>query len=74
MVSNELEKAYQQKCLGKEEQILIEKIIDNYAYGHTTNYLYLKIPNNDYKENEIYPVTVKEEYFDTTNNNVTIEV
>ncbi len=56
-LSNKLEKEYYNKFIGKELDILIEKNEDNYSYGHTGNYLYLKI-NKDLKYNEIFTVIV----------------
>ncbi len=42
-LSTELEKAYMQKMLGKEVEVLIETTKDGISYGHTGNYLYVKI-------------------------------
>lgn len=61
-LSEELEKDYYDKCTGKKESILIEKYEDGLSYGHTTNYLYLKI-NEKLKENEIYEITVKKDMY-----------
>lgn len=61
-LSEELEKKYYESFINKEEEILIEKIENNYAYGHTTNYLYLKLKGN-YKENEIYKIVITKEMF-----------
>ena len=61
-LSEELEKKYYDKNIGQKEKILIEKKESNTLYGHTSNYLYLKLEGN-YKENEIYDITIKKEMF-----------
>lgn len=61
-VSSSLERKYYDSFIGKNENILIEKEDGGYFYGHTTNYLYLKL-KGDYKLNEIYNVTVNEDMF-----------
>ena len=42
-VSNELAKAYQEKFIGKEVEVLIEKDNDDISFGHTGNYLAVKV-------------------------------
>ena len=44
-LSKELEINYMKKFIGKEVEVLIEESDDQYSYGHTSNYLYVKIPN-----------------------------
>ena len=61
-LSEKLEKDYYESNILKEEDILIEKESDGYYYGHTGNYLYLKIRGN-YKKNEIYKIVVKKDMF-----------
>lgn len=61
-LSNHLEEAYYQNTIDKKEKVLIEKIEQGYAYGHTSNYLYLKLKGN-YQKNNIYEITIKEEMF-----------
>ena len=61
-VSLELENEYYNSFIGKNEKVLIEKVEDVYSYGHTTNYLYLKIPQK-LKENEIYDVNISKDMF-----------
>lgn len=61
-LSNHLEEAYYQNNINKKEKVLIEKIEQGYAYGHTSNYLYLKLKGN-YQKNNIYEITIKEEMF-----------
>ena len=43
-VSKELELNYFNKHIGKELEVLIENYKDGYSYGHTSNFLYVKIP------------------------------
>ena len=61
-LSYELEKKYYESQLGKTEYVLIEQIQNGYGYGHSTNYLYLKLVG-DYKENEIYEISVSKDMF-----------
>ena len=61
-VSLELENNYYNSFITKDEKVLIEKVDDDYSYGHTTNYLYLKIPKK-LKENEIYDVKISKDMF-----------
>ncbi len=44
LVSKELEIAYANKFINKQEDVLIEEEKDGYSYGHTSNYLHVKIP------------------------------
>lgn len=67
-LSEELEKKYYESNIGKKEKVLIEKEKNGYYYGHTSNYLYLKVKGN-YKENEIYDVIITKDMF--TDNNKT---
>lgn len=45
-VSRELENDYMKKFLGREMEVLIENCKDDYTYGHTGNYLNVKIKGN----------------------------
>ncbi len=63
-LSDELEEKYQKANINQKEEILIEKQENNLSYGHTTNYLYLKIPTDKMRTNEIYNINIKEEYFE----------
>ena len=56
-LSNELENNYKAKFLDQELDVLIEKNEDNYSYGHTSNYLYLKI-NDILEHNKIYKIKI----------------
>lgn len=42
-LSNVLEKKYMKKFLGKKMEVLFETSKDGYSYGHTTNYLHVKV-------------------------------
>ena len=56
-VSKELEINYMNKFINKEIEVLIEEYKDDYSYGHTDNYLYVKI-NKELKHNEIVKVKI----------------
>ncbi len=56
------EKEYFNKFIDKNVEVLIEKYEDGYSYGHTSNYLYLKI-NEKLEHNKTYIVKVKQEMF-----------
>ena len=58
-VSKELEIDYMKKFIGKELEVLIEEYKDGYSYGHTSNYIYVKI-KGEYKHNEFVNVRLKE--------------
>lgn len=57
-LSTMLEKAYYDSFKGKEIEVLIEEYKDGYFYGHTSNYLYIKL-KGDYKPNNIYKVILE---------------
>lgn len=67
-VSHELENNYMNKFINREVEVLIEEVKDGYSYGHTGNYLYVKIkgeyPHNEYKKVRIidieYPYCIGE--------------
>ena len=61
-VSKNLENKYYKSNVGKKEQVLIEKQENGLAFGHTSNYLYLKL-NGSYKKNNIYEVVVTSDMF-----------
>lgn len=42
-VSKELEIKYMKKFIGREVEVLIEEEKDGFSYGHTSNFLYVKI-------------------------------
>lgn len=56
-LSIELEKQYMEECLNSEVDVLIETNEDGYSYGHTSNYLHVKVKGN-YKQEEIIKVLV----------------
>ncbi len=61
-VSHELEMKYFSKFLNKELEVLIERNKDEYSYGHTSNFLNIKI-NKKIKPNTIVKVKlIKIEY------------
>ena len=43
-LSETLEKDYYNKFVGKKLDILVEEVKDGCSYGHTSNYLYVKLP------------------------------
>lgn len=61
-LSEDLERSYYESFIGKTEKVLIEKVEEGIAYGHTSNYLYLKLVG-DYKENEIYEIKISKKNF-----------
>ncbi len=58
-VSKELELAYFTKYLNKEVTVLIEEVKDASSYGHTDNYLHVKI-NKELEHNTFVTVTITE--------------
>ena len=58
-VSEELEINYMNKFINKEVEVLIEEVIDGYSYGHTGNFLHVKI-KGEYPHNEMITVTIKD--------------
>ena len=57
-VSKELEIDYMKKFIGKNVEVLIEEFKDGYSYGHTGNYLYVKI-KGELPHNEMVNVTIE---------------
>ena len=57
-VSKELETNYMNKFLNKEVEVLIEEYKDGYSYGHTGNFLYVKV-KGEYPHNEFVKVKIK---------------
>lgn len=57
-VSKELEINYFSKFIDNEVEVLIEEYKDGYSYGHTSNFLYVKI-NDKLKHNEFYKVKIE---------------
>ena len=57
--SHEIEIAYMNQFKNQKVEVLVEETIDGYSYGHTGNYLYIKI-KGEYPHNEIVEVTIKE--------------
>ena len=57
--SRKLEINYMNKFINKEVEVLIEEYKEDFSYGHTGNYLYVKI-NKELPHNEIVKVKIKE--------------
>ena len=57
-VSQELEVKYMEKFINKNLDVLIEEYKDGYSYGHTSNFIYVKI-KGEYKHNEFVNVKLK---------------
>ena len=57
-LSDENEKEYNQKYIGKEVEVLLEEREGEYLNGHTTNYMVVKMKTNENLENTIQKVTV----------------
>ena len=57
--SKELEIDYMKKFLNKKLEVLIEDIKDDYSYGHTSNFMHVKIKGK-YRHNEFVNVRLKE--------------
>ncbi len=60
-LSNKMEHEYKLGCVGKKEKVLIEENDGTYSYGHTSNYLYLKIDKN-LEKNKIYDIIIEEKF------------
>ena len=58
-LSKNLETTYMKKYIGKSKEVLIEECIDGISYGHTDNFLYVKL-NKKYKQEEIIMVTIED--------------
>lgn len=58
-LSNVLEIKYMETFINQKTEVLIEQTKDNYSYGHTSNYLLIKI-NGNHKSEEIVTVEIKE--------------
>ncbi len=57
-VSHELEENYMKKFIDKEEEVLVEEYKDGYSYGHTSNFLYVKV-KGQLPHNELVKVKIK---------------
>ena len=58
-VSRELETNYMKKFIGKETEVLIEEEKEGYSYGHTGNFLYVKIEGS-MTHNELVKVIIED--------------
>ena len=54
------EEKFLNKMVGKNYSILIEKVSEKYCEGHTKNYIKVKAPNLNCKENTIRIIKIKE--------------
>lgn len=61
-LSKELRKEYESQFYEKEMDVLFEEYKDGYAYGHTSNYLLVKIPSRRSLNGEV----LKVEYTEST--------
>ena len=57
-VSHELEEKYMKKFIGTAEEVLVEEYKDGYSYGHTSNFLYVKVKGH-LPHNELVKVKIK---------------
>ena len=46
-----------EKYLNKDVEVLIEETKDGYSYGHTSNYLYVKV-KGDYPKEDMITVNI----------------
>lgn len=60
VLSDELESSFNSKFYGKIMPVLIEEEKDGYFYGHTANFIRVKVSGN-YKHNEIYNIKLSED-------------
>ena len=58
-ISDELERIYLDKFINKKVEVLVEKCVDGISYGHTGNYLEVKIHSKCDKNTLVY-VIIKE--------------
>lgn len=56
-ISKELEIAYMKKFINTTQEVLVEEYKDGYSYGHTGNYLYVKIPRK-LEHNELVDIDI----------------
>ncbi len=56
-VSEELEIDYMKKFIGEEVEVLIEETIDGYSYGHTGNFLHVKV-KGELPHNELVSIKI----------------
>ena len=56
-VSKELEINYMKKFIGNDVEVLIERSSDGYSYGHTSNFLHVKI-NKELEHNKFYTIKI----------------
>lgn len=57
-LSNQLEEEYMNRFIGKEVEVLVEQNKDNYSYGHTSNFLLVRL-NDNYNSEEIIKINIE---------------
>lgn len=57
-ISKRLEEQFAKEQIGKVVEVLFEEIDDGYTKGHTTNYVVVKVKNNEDIENQIKQVRI----------------
>ena len=62
LVSKELQNKYEQKFIGKDMEVLIEQEKEGISFGHTSNFIHVKI-NKELKPNTLKRVKIKEVEF-----------
>ena len=58
-LSEELEKKYMNKFIDKKVEVLIERTVDGYSYGHTSNFLDVKV-KGEFKQEDIINVKIND--------------
>lgn len=58
-VSHDLERNYMNKFIGKSVSVLVEEYKDGYSYGHTSNFLYVKV-KRELEHNVFIEIKIKE--------------
>ncbi len=61
-LSNRLEEDYMKKFISTKQEVLIEQYKDDYSYGHTSNYLLVKIPGKYNSEDKIITEIIDVKY------------
>lgn len=61
-LSRKLEIEYSEKFMGKEVEVLIEQSADGFSYGHTSNYLLVKV-EGEFASGEIHTVLLTESFY-----------
>ena len=59
-LSNENEREFQKQYIGKEVEVLFEEEQEGFYFGHTKNYMMIKIKSKENLENRIQKVLIKD--------------